>query len=52
MRPNLVKGAQSVFHWRLFHMMRTHQGNMIFVKWNANINVQEEHIMEYWLGLM
>ncbi len=52
LRPNFVKGNQSVFLWRFFQLVRTHRGNMDFVKWIGRFTVSQKRLFESWMDLM
>ena len=52
LRPNFVKGAQNVFLWRFFQLMRQHRGNMDFVKWIGKFTVVQKRVMEAWMDLL
>ena len=52
LRPNFVKGAQSVFLWRFFQLMRSHRGQMDFVKWIGKFTVMQKRVLESWMDLI
>ena len=51
LRPNFVKGAQSVFLWRFFQLIRSHRGPMEFVKWIGKFTVMQKRVLDAWMDL-
>ena len=52
LRPNFVKGPQSVFLWRFFQLVRSHRGSQDFVKWIGRFTVQRKRVHEAWMDLL
>ncbi len=52
LRPNFVKGTQSIFLWRFFQLVRTHRGNTDFVKWIGRFTVAQKRLVDSWMDLM
>jgi len=52
LRPHFVKGASSVFLWRLFQVFRSHRGQNEFIRWLGRFAVLRKRLGESWMDLL
>jgi hypothetical protein len=52
LRPNLVKGTQSVFLWKCFQLFKAHRGQQDFVRWLGRFSVLRKRLAESWMDLL
>ena len=51
MRPNFVKGTQSVFLWRLFQLWRLNRGSADLLRWIGRMAVTKKRLEEAWMDV-
>jgi len=51
MRPNFVKGTQSVFLWRLFQLMRSNRGGVDLLRWIGKMAVTRKRLEDAWMDM-
>lgn len=51
LRPQFIKGAASVFLWRLFQFFRAHRGQTEFIRWLGRFAVLRKRLGESWMDL-
>ena len=52
LRPHFVKGAQSVFLWRLYQFLRCYRGQQDLLRWTGRLAVIKKRLMDSWMDLM
>ncbi len=52
LRVHFVKGSQSVFLWRFFQLLRSHRGQMDFVRWIGKFTVTRKRVTDAWMDLL
>ena len=52
LRPHVIKGAQTVFLYRLMQFMKYNRGNMGLQKWMTRFQLTGNRLIESWMGLL
>lgn len=52
LRPRFANGSQRVLLWRLFQLLRSHRGNMDFVRWIGKFTVTRKRGADAWMDLL
>ena len=52
LRPQYVKGAQSVFLWRFYRSLRTRRGNTEMVKWIGRFTLLLKRLKNAWIDML
>ena len=52
LRPHFVKGAQSVFLWRLFQFMRLRRGTLEMIRWLGKFALMKKRLHDAWMDLL
>ena len=51
LRPHLIKRAQSVFLWRLYHVIRARSENVEIVKWISKLSLLLKRLKDAWMDM-
>ena len=52
LRPHYVKGAQNVFLWRFYLLVRKRRGNMEMVDWIGEFSLLLKRLKDLWMDLL
>ena len=52
LRPNFIKGAQSVFMWRFMSFTQNRRRENDFVRWTGRFSIAIKRIKESWIDLL
>ena len=48
MRPNFIKGSQSIFLWGFFAFFKAHRGHQDFHTWLSRLTVTRKRMLDAW----
>ena len=51
LRPHFIKGAQSVFLWRIYQFTRARRGNVEMVKWIGKLSLLLKRLKDSWMDM-
>ena len=49
LRPHFIKGAQSVFFWRIYQLIRARRGYIELVKWIGKFSLLLKRLRDAWM---